>query len=266
MSYRVEKALEKSRRHRETLEVPDPFGAAVACAADPGIWAKARREEVPQATLRRNHIIAGLRDDARADAFRVLRARVLRKMVDEGWTSLGITSAAAGDGKTLTAANLAVSVAMDMNQTVLLVDLDLRRPCVHKVFGIDPDKGLSDYLTGRCKLETCLVTPGIDRLALLPQVASIYNSSEVLSMPKTKSLMRELKGRGRDHLVIYDMPPLLASDDALVILPNVDATILVVQEGKSEESEIEAGLDLLRGSNWLGSVLTNAREGETGFY
>lgn len=266
MSYRLEKALEKSRHHRETLKVPDPFGAALSCGADPGLWARARREDVSPATLSRNHVIAGLKDDARANAFRVLRARILQKMLDEGWTSLGITSAAAGDGKTLTAANLAVSVAMDMNQTVLLVDLDLRRPSVHKVFGLEPDKGLSDYLTGRCNLESCLVTPGIDRLALLPQVASLYNSSEVLSMPKTRSLMRELKGRGRDHLVIYDMPPLLASDDALVILPNLDATILVVQEGKSEEWEIEAGLDLLNGRNWLGSVLTCAREGEAGFY
>ncbi len=266
MSYRLEKALEKSRHYRETLDVPDPFGTAVSCTADPRLWAKARREDVPQATLSGNHIVAGLKEDPRANAFRVLRARVLQKMFAEGWSSLGITSAAAGDGKTLTAANLAVAVAMDMNQTVLLVDLDLRRPSVHKVFGFEPELGLSDFLTGRCNLDECVVTPGIDRLALLPQVASLYNSSEVLSMPKTRSLMRELKGLGRDHLVIYDMPPLLASDDALVILPNVDATILVVQEGKSEESEIEAGLDLLKGRNWLGSVLTNAREGENGVY
>jgi capsular exopolysaccharide synthesis family protein len=266
MSYRVEKALEKSRRHRETLEMSDPFGTAGPCAADPGLWANARREEVSQATLSRNHIVAGLKNDPRANAFRVLRARILQKMAEEGWTSVGITSAVAGDGKTLTAANLAVSVALDMNHTVLLVDLDLRRPCLHKAFGVEPDRGLSDFLTGRCDLTDCVVTPGIDRLALLPQVTSLHNSSEVLSMRKTGALMRELKNLGRDQLVIYDMPPLLASDDALVILPHIDATVLVVQEGKSEESEIEAGLDLLKGRNWLGSVLTKAREGEAGFY
>jgi capsular exopolysaccharide synthesis family protein len=187
-------------------------------------------------------------------------------MASKGWKTLGITSAAAGDGKTLTAVNLAVSIAMDMNQTVLLVDADLRRPGVHKCFGFNPQYGLSDYLKDTCLLDMCLVNPGVERLVILPQARSVAESSEVLAMPRTRALTAELKNRYPDRMVLYDLPPLLVSDDALVLLPSLDASLLVVQEGKNEENEIERALELLSGQNWLGSVLNRCERGEGSSY
>lgn len=271
MSDRVEKALEKARRARSghaTVPVEGPSNGRVEAtpAPKPIVYNTTRQEDVSLGTFRRNRIIAGLKDDWRADAFRVLRARVLQRMSAEGWTTLGITSPAAGDGKTLTAINLAVSIAQDINQTVLLVDADFRRPRVHTYFGINPEVGLSDYLVGDCSLEDCFINPGIERLVILPQAASLLNSSEILAMPKTKGLFRELKARYPDRFVLYDLPPVLSSDDAIVILPNLDASLLVVQEGKSHENEVERALDLIRDHNLLGSVLNKSEHGEGYYY
>jgi capsular exopolysaccharide synthesis family protein len=247
---------------RNEVERVSPLRLSIDSLSQPIIrFDAARRECVSEETLRRNNVIAGLEDDERANAFRVLRVRVLQKMLEEGWSALGMTSAVAGDGKTLMAANLAVSIALDMNQSVLLVDLDLKRPAIHEAFGLNPKRGLSDYLVNECELEECLIDPGIERLVILPQAGSLNNSSEILAMPKTRQLMAALRGRNQDRLVIYDMPPLLYSDDALVVLPGLDASVLVVQEGKTEETDIERALDLLGGHNWMGTVLNRCRRG-----
>jgi capsular exopolysaccharide synthesis family protein len=271
MTDRVEKALEKARRERSgqaTAPGASPASRRVEAtpAPMPVVYDTTRQEDVSLGTFRKNRIIAGLKDDWRADAFRVLRARVLQKMAAECWTTLAITSPSAGDGKTLTAVNLAVCIAQDMNQTVLLVDADFRRPGVHRYFGLKPKMGLSDYLCDDCTLEECFVNPGVERLVVLPQSASLLNSSEILAMPKTRGLFRELKARYPDRIVIYDLPPLLSSDDALVILPNLDASLLVVQEGKTQEHEVQRALDLLRGHNWLGTVLNKSDHGEGYYY
>jgi capsular exopolysaccharide synthesis family protein len=283
MTDRLEKALEKAREQRSgraagegPVELPaerpagrrsPPSGRIEARAAPlPVVYDTTRREQVTEATLRRNRVVAALKDDWQADAFRVLRARVLKMMGAEGLTTLGITSPASGEGKTLTAVNLAVSIAQDINQTVLLVDTDFRRPAVHAYFGLRPERGLSDYLIGACALEECFINPGVERLVILPQSDSLLNSSEVLGMPKTKDLFRELRARYPDRVVIYDLPPLLSSDDALVILPNIEASLLVVQDGRSQESEIARALDLLRDHNWLGTVLNRSERGEGHYY
>lgn len=253
-------------RAREEVQAAFPAAAAPRPRLTPQSLSRppfridaARREPVSPETLKRNNVIAGLDGDDRANAFRVLRVRVLQKMLEEDWGALGMTSAVGGDGKSLMAANLAVSIALDMNQSVLLVDLDLKRPSIHKAFGLDAHVGLSDYLTDRCGLEECLIDPGVERLTILPQAATLEHSSEILALPKARELMRTLRRNNQNLLIIYDMPPLLCSDDALVILPGVDASILVVQEGKSEEGDIERALDLLSGHNWMGTVLNRSK-------
>ena len=271
MTDRVEKALEKARQQRSgAASQPARGGPSRRVDASPApmplVYETTRQENVSLGTFKKNRIIAGLKDDWRADAFRVLRARVLQRMASEGWTTLGITSPAAGDGKTLTAVNLAICIAQDMNQTVLLVDADFRRPRIHTYFGLSPGVGLSDYLVGDCGLEDCFINPGIERLVILPQAASLLNSSEILAMPKTKGLFRELKARYPDRFVLYDLPPVLSSDDTIVILPNLDASLLVVQEGKSHENEVERALDLMRDHNLLGSVLNRSEHGEGYYY
>jgi len=261
---RIEKALAKAREQRQRQgHARASSGATLAFpAAPPPTFGTAmtRIEPVSAATLRDKRIIAGFAHDPRADLFRMLRAQVLQKLAVSGGTTLGICSPNPGEGKTLIAANLAVSMAMDANHTVFLADLDLRRPSLADCFGLTMQVGLSDYLFDGAPLSDCLVNPGIDRLVLLPAGRAMNNSSEALTSPQMVNLARELKTRYPDRFVIYDLPPLLSSDDALVFLPQVDATLLIVREGKTRTGEVQRAIELLDERNLLGTVLNRSAE------
>ena len=172
---------------------------------------------------------------------------------------LGVTSPGHGEGKTLTAVNLAVSLAMETTQTVLLVDANLRRPSVHEVFGLDDCPGLADYLLDNQPLEDLLVHPGIGRFVLLPGGRAISNSTEILTSPKMLALVEELKHRYPSRIVIFDLPPLLHTADVLAFSPYTDALLLVVEEGKTTAEEVQRALSLVKNSRpVLGTVLNKA--------
>lgn len=200
-------------------------------------------------------VIANHANHPAADVYRTLRAQVLQRLAKSDKTTLGITSPGEGDGKTLTAVNLALSMALDENQTVLLVDLDLRAPGVHKHFGIEPKFGINDYLIGRATVPECLVNPGIERLVLFPAVGNLGNSAELLSSPQMAALARELKQRYADRLIIYDLPPLLTVGDTIGFLPNVDSTLLVLRDGRTHAGDLKRAVELLGEHDLIGTVL-----------
>jgi len=210
--------------------------------------------------FQKNRLVAGRHMESLADTFRVLRAQVIRGLAAVSSNTLAICSANAGEGKTLTACNLAISLAMESNFTVLLVDLDLRRPRVHEYFGVSVQKGLCDYLEGNAEIPQCLINPGLERLVLLPIRRSVLNSSELLSSVRMSDLLKELGTRYEKRIVIYDLPPLLPSDDSLVILPRIDASLLVIQEGKTEAGAIQRSISFLRDHKFIGTVLNNSED------
>jgi len=223
-------------------------------------YRETRVVEVSPETLRANCIIAGQDGDPTANIYRILRSQILKKLADGGWSTLAVCSARQGEGKTVTAINLAISLAQDVNQTVLLVDLDLRDPAVASTFGIVPEYGLDDYLRGRAELSQCLINPSHERLVLLPMRAPMDKSSEVLGSPAMARLANEMKNRYPDRIVIYDMPPALETDDCLAFMPNVDATLFVVAEGESSASDIKRSLTLLKHCHVIGTVLNKSLE------
>jgi capsular exopolysaccharide synthesis family protein len=262
---RIEKALAKAREQRRAhTGTPRPAALLASATMPPplntGGSTATRVVAASPATMRENRVIAGFAQDPRADLFRMLRAQVLHGMEAVGGTTLGICSPNPGDGKTTIAANLAVSLAMDSNHTVLLVDLDLRQPKLSECFGLTPQIGMSDYLFDGAPLSDCLVNPGIDRLVLLPAGRPLSNSSEALASPQMVNLARELKARYPDRIVIYDLPPLLASDDALVFLPLIDATLLIVCEGLTSAGDVRRTVELLDQRKLLGTVLNRSSE------
>jgi capsular exopolysaccharide synthesis family protein len=222
-----------------------------------------RTKSIPVAeeVLRENRIVAATPGDERADLFRILRRQILQTLARNDQRTLAITSAKPGEGKSLVSVNLAVSLAMDVNQTILLVDLDLRRPKVHEYFSLPPGRGLPDYLAGKAELSDCLVRPaGFERLVVLPSHGHHPHSSEILSAPRMRNLAEELKSRYQDRIILYDLPPLLATDDALGFLPQVEAVLLVVAEGDTRQPELERAMELLKGTNVIGTVLNRAHE------
>ena len=258
----LRKAADESGSARSIRPVTMPASGARSKRRSVGkiVYEKTRTVEVSRQTLERRRVIAGLSRHPQADAYRILRTQVLRRLEHDQGTSLGILSANSGDGKSLTAVNLAVSIAMVPTHTVLLVDLDLRRPSIHDYFGFAPEPGVSDYLLGKKAIADCLVHPGIERLTILSAGRGLKYSSEALASPRMLSLVNELKGRYRDRLVIFDLPPLLSSDDALVLLPHIDAHLLVVRDGKTQAGEAQRCLHMLESHTCIGTVLNNSAE------
>jgi protein-tyrosine kinase len=223
--------------------------------------------EVSPERLRERRVAVGMKADAVADVYKVLRTRILHRMRAKGWNSLAITSVGANNGKTLTAVNLAISLARRVNQTVLLVDLDLRRPRVARYFTEKTLLGLSDYLLHGTPLAQILFNPGgIERLVILPGNKPLVNSSEMLSSPAMVNLVQDLKTRYVSRLVLFDMPPLIGTDDMLAFLPYTDAVLLVVEEGKTHREELMRAQELLQETNFLGTVLNKSADPVSKYY
>jgi len=214
----------------------------------------------------KKRLIAGLKDDPRSTPFRMLRAQVLRQLRENNWNTLAINGATQNAGKSFVAANLAVSIALELNQTVLLVDLDLRKPSLHKYFGFEPEYGLLDYMQNDVPVKDILVNPGIERLVILPGKGTTNEASEKISSPKMLQLMDEMKNRYKSRIIIFDLPPLLSVDDAWVFLPHVDAGLLVVENGKNTEEEVTKSLQILERTNFIGAVLNKTNENNKYYY
>jgi len=202
----------------------------------------------------------GLYKDPRADVFRVLRTNLLRQLRQNNWNSFVITSPTPNAGKTFLSINLAMAIALEGNQTVMLVEADFRRPRIGHYLGLDVEPGIVDYLTGRVSLEEVLINPGIERLVMLLGRESQVITSELMSSPKMIKLVQEIKSRYEFRIVIFDIPPLLVADDAMLFLPLVDAAVLVVEDGANTSDELQHSMHILEQTNLLGLVLNKSRQ------
>ena len=146
-----------------------------------------------------------------------------------------------------------------MNHTVLLVDLDLTQPDVHSVLGVEAEYGLLDVLDGRVGVEQVLFNPDMQRLVVLPCRPTDEYSSEILSSPEMNALMQEMKDRYKNRIIIFDLPPLLRNDDAIKFTPQVDATLMVVEAGRTTPEELERATHLMRNGNLIGTILNKTR-------
>jgi protein-tyrosine kinase len=221
-------------------------------------YTRTRSVAVDRGFLRSQYLIAGFEPCAYVDAFKVLRTRVLQKLREHGWNTLAVTSPDPKAGKSLVAANLALSLALEVTQTVLLVDANLRDPGLHRRFGIEPEYGLGDHLLDGVPVEKLLVHPvGLDRFVLLPGHRPLPGSAELLSAPRMAELVRELKHRYPDRIVVFDLPHLRTAD-ALAFAPLADALLLVAGAGRTGQAELAEAVEQLQGLPLLGTVLNNA--------
>jgi capsular exopolysaccharide synthesis family protein len=224
-----------------------------------------RRVELNRKVLMDNRVVAAFEADPRAGAYRQLRTRILRDIRANNWRTLAITSAHTGEGKTLTAVNIAIALAQEVNQTVLLVDLDFKGPNVMDVLGIKVDAGLVECLKGEVELKDIMVNPGLDRLVVIPALPVKGHTSEILSSPTMRTVLEEIINQYDDRLIIFDLPPLLLDDDALVFTPYVDASLLIVESGgRTRARDVEHCLQLLQGTNVIGTVFNKLAEYELG--
>lgn len=198
--------------------------------------------------------------EAPAEEFRTLRTRLNHLQSSQPLHTLVITSASPAEGKSFTAANLAISQAQLAGKRVLLADFDFRRPTVNSTFQIPGQLGLTDYLTGKASLGEILYQIADTNLFILPAGGAVPNPLELLNLVQCRTLIDDL----RNHFdwVILDSPPLLFAADGNLLSTMCDGTILVVRIGTTTFDSVTRAMQSLCENNVLGVVVNGARRGE----
>ena len=269
---RINKAIERIRKQQPATVGQPHGGHAVdhqpvrrpAGIEDP-IDDTIKRVELDAEHLANGHVITHDTDPSVRTSYKMLRTRILQRMRANNWRSIAITSATQGDGKTLTAINLAISLAGDVNHNVCLVDLDLRHSSVARYLGIEGDQGVSECLEGKQSLKSVLVRPNIDRLVVLPNYQMQDHSSELISSPAMRRAAAAISSDPQ-RIVVYDMPPMLSADDLLAFEPLTDAVLLVVAERKTTRTDTMKAFELLENANVLGTILNRSDEKTASYY
>jgi capsular exopolysaccharide synthesis family protein len=220
--------------------------------------------ELDPDVLSNNRIVTDELSGASA-AYKMLRTRVLQRMRRNNWKTIAVTGTCPEEGKSLTAINLAINLARDVGTTAVLVDMDLRKPSINRHLGISWRYGIGDFLRGSVPLQKVAVNPGIDRLAVVLGERPFQNSSEMISSPRTAELVEQVK-QGEGRIAVFDMPPVLASDDMIAFAPLVDAVLLVIAQGKTQQADLAPARDLLQNMNVVGVVLNQCADQVAPYY
>ncbi|MDR3553309.1 MAG: hypothetical protein P4L55_01010 [Syntrophobacteraceae bacterium] len=265
----IRKALEKAkvlRLDHETREPRERREGGLSRGAVVG-YTGTRIIEVSQKELLGNKIVALHDKNPAADQFKFLRTRVFKHTRHRGWNVIQVTGFGPGEGKSLVAANLAVSIAQDPRQTALLADLDFRRPSVARLFGLGAKTaGLKSYIENERELEEIFVNPSIPKLTILPAGGGLQRAAEALGSARMEALLRELKHRYQDRYVILDTPGINVCPDPVIISEYADAIILVARAGVTSKANVTAAMERIPKEKILCAVLGDVRRGQLASY
>ena len=198
----------------------------------------------------------------------MLRTQVLQEMDKKSWQFLAVTSPTAACGKSVTACNLAMSIARLPERSVLLVDMDLRKPMVASYLGLEATDGVLGVLEGRSTLQGAIFQASIgpNSMLVLPGSVSTSGSSEWMASQTMGTLLQTIKRDFRSHLVIFDLPPMLLGDDVISILPRMDAALLVAGIGSTSVSDIKECQKHLQRTPVVRVVVNKATETAGSYY
>ena len=235
----------------------------VACGND----AQNQEIELNSVHLQSKRIISYDITDPRSRAFDMLRTQVLQSMDLKGWKTLAVTSPTPACGKTLTALNLAVSIARQPDRSVLLVDLDFRKPQVAACLGLKCDEGVLSVLEGRTTLSDAIIPARVGnlRFMVLP-TASTIRSSELISSRAMTAMLEDIKREYHSKTIILDLPPILSGDDVIAILPQMDCVLLVAAVGTTTVAQIKECNKHLQSAEVVRIALNKVLETSTDHY
>lgn len=193
---------------------------------------------------------------------------MLRSMDLKDWKTVAVTSPTAGCGKTVTAVNLALSIARQPERSVLLVDLDMRKAEVAECLGIPSKPGLVNVLDGRTGLDEAIMQAyvGEQDLLVLPTSKIKSGSAERMGSQALSTMLHNIKRNYPSRIVIIDMPPMLPSDDVLTVLPQLDCVLLVAAVGVSSVSEISECNKHLQSADIVRFVLNKVPDIQASYY
>jgi capsular exopolysaccharide synthesis family protein len=247
-----------------TIELPDAAGEPAAVIA-PGLASSAHAAAtaaadgpVEHVTARLNPVlIAGLAPTSlAAEQYRALRTRLTHVEGSAALRTVLVTSPQKGEGKSVTAANLALTIAQELQRRVVLVEADLRKPSLQQLFGLPPGPGLAEFLSGACTIADAMKYLPDYNLTVMTAGAAPTNPAELLGSTAMRRLLDQL--RTRFDRVILDTPPVLPLADVAVLAPVVDGALLVVRAGMTPKPAIENALRAFDASRLLGVVLNDS--------
>jgi protein-tyrosine kinase len=233
-----------------------------------GLAPRLKEVKIDGRQLEQQRIVAHNAADPRSKSFDMLRIQVLQAMDQKNWQFLAITSPTAGCGKTVTAINLALSIARQPERSALLVDLDLQRPAVANYLGIKCQQGLRGILEGRTALADEIIRTHANgcELMVLPTESATVHSSELIGSRAMHTMLQDIRRVFRSRTVIFDMPPILQGDEVLALLPRIDCVLLVTAAGISTQHQIIECNRLLQSAEVVRLVLNRAHQPAGGYY
>jgi capsular exopolysaccharide synthesis family protein len=236
---------------------PAPAVIAPAAAAT-GLGVTPMDDAVPShAAILNPLLVAGLAPKSlAAEQYRSLRTRLAQMEGAGGLRTVLITSPQKGEGKSVTASNLALTMAQELQRRVVLVEADLRKPSLQHLFGLPPGPGLAEYLTGAVELKDAMRFVPEHNLTLLPAGTAPLNPAELLGSTAMRRLLDHL--RTRFDRVILDTPPVLPLADVAILAPIVDGSLIVVRAGVTPKPAIENALRAFDASRLIGVVLNES--------
>ena len=279
---KLKKALEKAKEvrgvdnenlYRDSIKkqkvMPSTGAATSECRPELEIcYSDTKIKKIDESLLKKGKVISLFHDIEKIDEIKTLRTQVLNHLNEVGGNTILITSSNPYEGKTFTAINLGVSIAQELDRTVLLVDADLRKHAkYHKdfavdFFGTDMREGLSNYLLGQADLPDLLVNPGIERLVLLPAGRPLSNSAELLGSPRMVMLVNDIKNRyADDRIIIIDSASILTCADPLVLSRYADGILFVIEHEKTTTAQLKKSMEFLKDKPLLGTVVNKSRAG-----
>jgi capsular exopolysaccharide synthesis family protein len=249
---------------QRTTASPPTAGLPHSSPPDPQI----RDVRLDSGHLEANRIVAHGTSSQPGRYYDMLRTQVLQEMDKNGWQFLAVTSPTAECGKTVTACNLAMSIARLPERSVLLIDLDLRKPAVAKYLGLNATGGVLSVLEGQTSLSSATLRAkvGPNSFLVLPGSVPCSNSSEWMASQTMRTLLEAVKRDFKSSIVIFDLPPMLQGDDVISFLPRIDATLLVAGVGTTSVSDLRECQKHLQRTPVVRVVLNKVTEATESYY
>jgi protein-tyrosine kinase len=205
-------------------------------------------------------------DSGDAENFKILRGQILFPRDREVPRSILVTSTFPGEGKTFTAANIAATIAMSVDEYVLLIDADMRRAKIHRMFGFKNVRGLHDYLIGEKKFDELIVKTAINKLSILPAGKTPRNPAELLSSNMMAKFLVDAKQRYKDRFIIIDSPPTHITAEAKFLAQFVDAIIFVIMANKTPRKDAQKAIEGLGRDKVLGVVFNGYNQARKSYH
>ncbi len=199
--------------------------------------------------------------NASSRSFNLIRSKLVALQRERGWRMLGVVSATPNVGKSFVSANVAAALSRDPRFQTYLIDLDLRRSTIKDIFGIEPQSGIVEFLEQPQSSTLPGFIPQGQELIVIPSLPGPVLSAELLASDRATGLFRAMRNSDERNFFICDLPPAFANDDASIIMESLDGYLVVAQDGKTTQREVEAAIDLLGHERLAGVVLNKYRGG-----